>query len=383
MKNPIELTFEQTVTDEGLRRILRLHGTQPTAREIHFDLLGESERPMPAVLDGAVMAKIHYLMMQGRPLRVRGAMSRNALANLHEFQSAWQLWRPERYRRVEIEPDRVVDIARTPSEPRTIAAFSGGVDGAFTALRHARKDLGNASHRLTDVMLVHGFDIPVGRRESFAKAVERVRPLPDELGLNVRLLRTNLRCDADQNWEDSHFAQLSACLHQFSGEFTFALAGSGSPYNRMSIPWGATPATDYLLSGDLLQIRPDGYACSRMDKVAALASHPTAVRTLRVCWQGPDPDRNCGQCEKCMRTRLGLRAAGLENPACFDTPMDIQAISRIRIANHVQHEELRAIVTYARARDLQGEWLERLDRRLRLNPLRKFLGRPWRWLRNR
>ena len=59
----------------------------------------------------------------------------------------------------------------------------------------------------------------------------------------------------------------------------------------------------------------DGARHARFQKVRELASWPTALAALRVCPGNPGNELNCGVCEKCLRTRLELLAAGVEETA--------------------------------------------------------------------
>jgi len=93
-------------------------------------------------------------------------MSRDAVLNLATFQEAWSCWRPDHYKRVDINPTKIVHQT-TYSTSLAIGAFSGGVDSIFTATRHAENSLGNASYGLGSVLLVHGFDVPLDRDDQF------------------------------------------------------------------------------------------------------------------------------------------------------------------------------------------------------------------------
>ena len=145
----------------------------------------------PVTFDGFVFAILLYAMRLGRTLRVHGPMSRSALYNLQDLQAVWSRWRPERYCRITIEPDSIVDLERLKPGRRAIAAFSGGVDGTFTALRHASRAAGTASFNLDSVVMVHGFDVTLDRADDFARLVERTEPLLSSLGLHRRIVRTN------------------------------------------------------------------------------------------------------------------------------------------------------------------------------------------------
>lgn len=367
MPESLEISFTQAEKKEGLRRTLRLHQTGTSGDgdlTFYFDLLGDTDVPTPQVLDGFVLGVMFLAMQQGRTVKVHGKMSRSAIFNLAELQSSWACWRPEKYRRVDILPDEIVDVPAIQPPPRAISAFSGGVDGTFTAIRHMRKQMGNASYPLTDVMLVHGFDVPLGKPEAFGLLLKRIRPLVDELGLGMKLVRTNLREASGQDWEDSFGAQLAACLHNYSHDYNYALIGSGEPYPEVVHPWGSTPDTVYLMSGDQMHLVLDGSAYSRTEKLAEIVRLPTAQRTLKVCWEGADPDRNCGQCEKCLRTKLNFLAVGISHPACFDEGLDIGRIAQIPLSNKVQLAELKSIYRYAQAHHVSADWVDKLKQRI-------------------
>ena len=355
----MRLAVFQEQRAEGTRRRLCLtETTDGRPLDIYFDFVGESF-PEPFVLDGFVNAVIFYAMGSGQDIRVDGRMTRSALLNLATFQEAWCRWRPGVYKPVRIEPQSLVDDPpRAP--PRSIAAFSGGADAIFTALRHA-----GDPYALDSVLLVHGFDVPTDRPDQFGKLVERVRPFLDHLKLRPRIVRTNIAELRFQDWLDSFLAQLSCCLHSFSHEFRFGLTGGGEPYDALVLPWGQNPCTDYLLSGDGFSIVHDGAAFSRTEKIAAIARDPVATKAIKVCWEAPDLSTNCGVCEKCVRTRLNFKAVGIDNPSCFDGELTPQQIRDIRFSNESQRAGFRSILAYAESHALQGDWLEAMHECLR------------------
>lgn len=59
----------------------------------------------------------------------------------------------------------------------------------------------------------------------------------------------------------------------------------------------------------------------RASKISAMRDWDEFLRHLRVCWEGPQKDRNCCACEKCIRNILMFRALGLKLPPCF--PIDV------------------------------------------------------------
>jgi hypothetical protein len=157
---------------------------------------------------------------------------------------------------------------------------------------------------------------------------------------------------------------MAACLHMLSDRFNYGLVGSSEPYDALIIPWCSSPITDYLMSGDRLSIVHDGAAFSRTEKVGFLANHPTACRTLKVCWAGKDQGTNCGVCEKCTRTRLNFLAVGVASPACFQEPLDMARITSIPLQNTTQLSELQTILRYARHKGIVADWVTLLQKRI-------------------
>jgi len=329
--------------------------------KISYKIFGSNLQEQPASMDGFAFAIILHAMKYGKPLRIHGPVTREAMHNLEELQQAWTLWRPDVYHHIDISADKIIDRLPAPGH-RSIAAFSGGLDSTFTVLRHRLKLAGSGSYDVDSVLLVHGFDIGFDNHDYFENAIERSRPFIEKLGLDLRLIQTNSENPLFQDWEDSHGAELACCLHQYADEFQFGLLGSTKPYDGLVLPYGSNPATDHLLSGGGFSIVHDGAGHSRTAKAAALTNYDFAVKQLRVCYQGKLQYRNCGECEKCLRTYLNFLAAGCEQPACFDTLPDRSLLSSIRTHSEAQVAELVSIVNYARKRNINAQWLDDVQR---------------------
>ena len=213
-------------------------------------------------------------------------------------------------------------------------------------------------------MLASSFDVHYDDVGAFDRLCRRTRPILEDCGLSSTVVRTSLRKVIPHNWEHCHAACLAGILQQFAGRFGFGMIGSGKPYNKLILPMGNTPATDYLLSGDGMEIVHEGAGYSRTEKVAHIASYSVVTDRVKVCWEGPQADRNCGHCEKCVRTRLNFLAAGVENPKCFDTPFDLSMIDVVTPRNSRQLDELRAILGHVETHRITGEWVQRLRHRL-------------------
>jgi hypothetical protein len=279
-----------------------------------------------------------------------------------------------------IESDEVVSLSslifqgRLNSSRGAIAAFSGGVDSMFTALRHTDGSLGSASIPITDLLMVHGFDVALDNQGAFDELTKRTERFVKDVGLRRHVVKTNLKTVANQNWEHSFAAQLASVLHQFSDQMQLGVIGSSEPYDSPIPIWGSTPATDYLLSGTGFSIVHDGAGYSRTEKVKLLSKNPSGRRSIKVCWEGINQGRNCGVCEKCIRTKLNFLAVGVTLPECFDQELSEKNIIELKVHNDAQLNELNSILNYVdknQCSDIRFEVLrEHLNKLRQIRPQR-------------
>src|SRR5689334_17805853 len=108
MGNVLHLELDARSSAGSVLREVRLwrHGTAD-AKEISYEIVGGTGPERPPTMDGFVFAVLLHAMRQGEPLRVLGRMSRTALYNIEDLQSFWLLWCPQRYKRIEIQPEEV------------------------------------------------------------------------------------------------------------------------------------------------------------------------------------------------------------------------------------------------------------------------------------
>jgi hypothetical protein len=335
---------------------------------VFYELDRDTAPPRVDNFDGILCAIVLHAMQERRDIRLHGPATSLIVRNLSEFQLAWSCWRPNVYQPVEIDADTFI----TPRVRalRSMSAFSGGLDSTFTLLRNnPRSD--TPRYGVERLVLVHGFDVSLGNPEALQELVDRTEPLRELTQTPQCIVRTNSRELRLQKWEDSCGAELAACLHLFSSEFTHALIGSSDAYDELWLPWGTSPVTDHLLSGGELTIVHDGAAFCRTDKVAFLSEHPIALRTLKVCTDPKHQGRNCSVCEKCVRTQLNLLAAGITSAPCFDRFVDLRGIRHLPIRSDLALAELRSIVKYGEQHRIDEEWFRVLRQRFNRGKDRK------------
>ena len=361
----LEAHFHQETKNTCLVRQFIIEDTVTKERKtVFYELLDTTTYNMPEALDAFLLGTIFYLMRLARPVRVRGNLTRSTVINLQLFQEAWHNMRPDRYRVVDIIPDAIIDL--TPASPvRSLTLFSGGVDSTFTVLQLRRDTKYQTLVALSDVLLVHGFDISLADQRAFDLTTSRIEPFLTTLGLHLKRIRTNAK-DLFEDWENSFGAHMAACLQQ-DGGYRYGFLPSSEPYSSPLYPWGSTPAIDPLLSTDQMSIVHHGAGYSRTEKVEYLLKHPDALPHLRVCWEGREQFKNCGTCEKCVRTQLNFWANGVKTIPCFETPLNEDLILELHIRNQVQFNEYTQILDYASLRGLAAQsWARKLERRLEL-----------------
>lgn len=298
-------------------------------------------------------------MRGGRDIHIDAPVSKSLLDNLEEFQWAFSMWLPQ-LKAVDIFAQSEVTSAPTSPADDAICTFSGGVDASFTAYRHIFKKPGKRHRNLKTAMLVHGFDIPVGNEEAFSKAVASAEKILEGTGVTIATVKTNLKPLLGFSWEQTFVAALAACLHQFSAGHRVALIGSGEPYRDVIYPWGSNPTTNPLLGSDYMQMLTDGQGFTRTQKVGHVAQWPAARDNIRVCWEGPITGRNCGKCEKCIRTLLNFKAVRAPLSKAFASDVTDEQIGRLRVRSKLQMTYLEDVHQIAKANGITESWVAEL-----------------------
>ncbi len=341
-------------------RLERWNGGPPAgASRLWYSLpdLGGGEPAEPA--EPFLLAALVHGMAEGRDLVLHAAASAELLGNLAEFRDAWHRWRPDIYAPISIEADRVTPRRGPRVRGAGVAAsYSGGVDSSFTLWQHAAGLAGHRSRRITHAVFVHGFDIPLADGDSFAAGCRRAEPLLAGLGVRLVPIRTNFREAFPDRWEQAYGPALAACFHQLRPHCGEALLASSRTYDALIFPMGSNVITDPLLSSADLAVIEDGAGLNRCEKISRLAAWPAGVEALRVCWEGERRDRNCGECEKCVRTMYNFLAAGLPVPPCFDRTPTVALLERIRLRSPVLAEEWAQLLLVAQRNGIGAKWVD-------------------------
>ena len=230
---------------------------------------------------------------------------------------------------IELRPDSVIEVGRNPDEPsKAIAALSGGLDSTFTAVRHGLGLAGEATIPIAAIVMVHGFDAPLDRPDQFDAMRRRAEPTIKLVGAPFFIVRTNSKLNS-RTWPQSAIPLTVAALSHLGHMAPIAMVSSGAPYGIPRFSVSHPTAVEALSSGDWLRVVTDGSGFERAEKVEILSQYPAVLPSIKVCWAGDDPGKNCGVCEKCVMTRLNFLAAGIRDAPCFDTPLTLDMIAKL------------------------------------------------------
>jgi hypothetical protein len=309
--------------------------------EIYFETGGEFANAITFSPEAFVSAALTPALWAGEErIAVEGDLCPEFLDNVAVVTKVFQNWFPQISRTMTIEARKRSGAAM--SQRRSAFFFTGGVD-SLAALRANR--LNFPKHHpgsVQDGIIV--FNLEVEDPQAFQYALKTLTTVADDTGITLVPASTNIRALKEdwKFWWTAHMGPaLCAIAHALSGRISSAIIASDYDVANMR-PHGSHPLVDPYFSSFDLKIRYDGTALSRLEKLKLLADWPAGLNNMRVCnkQEQYQPGRfNCGECEKCLRTMLGLIAAGaLEKTSAFPV-RDLtaeQVASRIAIWETVE-----------------------------------------------
>lgn len=191
--------------------------------------------------------------------------------------------------------------------------------------------------------------------------------------LDMDLIRasSNLK-ELPFNWLDTHGMILASGLHLFADSYSAGMIASSSDYSRIQC-WGSNPVTDTLGTSSDFTIVHDGLESSRIGKIRAISEWPEGMELLRVCWAGEDSSKNCGQCEKCIRTILSFRAAGVPPKRSFKNDISLLQILRLRSLEKFQIAPLKVICEHLEKSQTKAMWQKALRLCIWKNTIQLYL----------
>lgn len=370
-------------------RIETPHSALRGLGELWFEVDGSDAEGLSDRSDAFFVAALPLAMSIGERLEVRGRVSPLLARGAREYQWIVNGWWPRQMQIVDIQFDSLEPPADTAAG--VAAVFSGGVDSFYTLLRHRRAEELIPPLALTHALVVNGFDLDVDLDETghFAALREIYEPLLKRLGIELVVMRTNLRkfrlAGLTQGGLYNTFGTSLIASALALGRLLGRVYITGATPYRQLVTDGAHPLTSPLLSTEATVILHDGADATRVEKTTALAGWPETWSRLRVCWnpgwRNIDPASrrvvNCGRCDKCVRTMTTLELLSvLDHYQTFPHHLSRSAIRRSHTGSKALRqfalENLRLAVERGR-RDIAFD--------VRWSLFRSRVGKLVRWLR--
>lgn len=145
--------------------------------------------------------------------------------------------------------------------------------------------------------------------------LERPKRFAEKYGFEFVTCNSNLQNVVEQNHFKSHtYSSMFAvyCLQKLYSVYYYA--SGGYRYNEFRLDDKATICCGSydmlslpLLSTHSLRLYSEGEGMSRMTKLKSVIKYVPSYEYLNVCLK---EEHNCGKCEKCVRTLLGIDALG-------------------------------------------------------------------------
>lgn len=209
---------------------------------------------------------------------------------------------------------RATKTAPSPSAPdRAGCFFTGGVDSLATARHNALAFPPEHPGSFKDAIIIYGLE--VDQPEPFADVLRALSIIAEDARLTLLPVYTNIRA-LDHDWKFWEFewegSVYSAVGHALTRRLTSVSIASTYDIPNMH-HLGSHPLLDPNYGSSELRVLHDGITLSRFEKTKLLLGWEIALQHLRVCNAVGDyrPGTiNCGQCEKCLRTKLALVALG-------------------------------------------------------------------------
>lgn len=309
------ISFETLNTAEHIIKSCTFKSGEQT-EVLYFKFLKKYASELTEMADPWVILCMHKMMRVGGDFCVRGAVSSSLMRNLENYCQCWQMIMPH-YKPINIIPDVEVHDEVKPLENKAIMTFSGGLDASFTLFRHKTGRAGRNTKNIEKAILLFGAgDTPLDRPDEFKLHAENARALCDDMGVEFLTVETNF-CKFDNDWEMEHFNVIVAALYFFEN-YPYKMTASTITVSSVSygtrMPWSSNPITDLMLSSNSACVVSDDVAYDRTMKANVVKDWELATEKMRVCWEGNDKSKNCGKCEKCIRTMLNFIACGVSQP---------------------------------------------------------------------
>jgi hypothetical protein len=252
-----------------------------------------------------------------RRIQVEGALCPALVSNLQGVFMMLNAWYPQDFATPpQIEATRGL-VAALPKGQGAISLMSGGIDSlCLLRANHLHFPTGHPNRIKAVVSVAQNaqpFPTCDAIHKKMAGRLAAIRPVAAEAAVAVIPAIANtwwLNPDGYFYGQKAYSSQLSAVTSLFSQRFHRGYIASSYDAAFTGKPWGSHPQLDAYYSSAHFQMENSGTEMTRLRKVELVADWPVAFQHIRVCQNDNSASKNCGTCEKCIRTMLMLEGLG-------------------------------------------------------------------------
>lgn len=322
------------------------HADSPVSLWVDVDI--EYERLLvDDRLDGFLVWMLPYAMRNGCPIVCEAPVSRRLLYQLNCHLLTMLPTVIEDFKPVQVMADACLEPVY--SEGGVATGWTGGVDCMFTLMKTLSAPI--SGYGLTHLMIMSCGALEAEDNSLLVRSLcEKARNgICRDTGLEIVRIDSNISDLLSEPFiavSDFRIAGSVLCLQKLfstyyvstSVEFrsTGFMADACSYYSMFSLPLLSTEATSFV---------PVGGECCRLEKIKAIADFPLAHRYLHPCiYSG----RNCGRCDKCVRTEIALYTIGKLDD--FGSVFDVEAFHAdkdwymVRLLSLKEHQHCREVI---------------------------------------
>ena len=261
-------------------------------------------------LDAFVVALLPTAMLAGRDIVCEAPLSPKLLYQIRHYLIPSVSLNMEEFHSITISASLATDISQT--EMAVGMGWTGGVDSSFTLMEHLYAE--EPPFRVTHLVIANNGALEGSDNTStLSFMVKKARTgIAREIGLKVVGVNTNFRSFFHEQFVSVIIYRLSAVALALQGMFSVYFLSSTyvnsqfgfDPKDNESYEMFLLP----LLSTEKLTFYSSGGSYSRLQKLKLLSDDPLARKYLHPCIYATRS--NCCQCEKCIKTMVGLYALG-------------------------------------------------------------------------
>ncbi|HTH93045.1 MAG TPA: hypothetical protein VL576_01005 [Candidatus Paceibacterota bacterium] len=265
-------------------------------------------------------------MKLGSNLIIEGEISEQLYKGLHEAMELVFSWN------IGLKKIKIVanSLKKDTYKPAAAASFfSGGVDSFYTYLKNKNNP---AVQKIQYFILANGYDISLRNKNLWERSLATVENVADHEGIELITVESNVRhcIEPILTWDYTHGGCLAALGLALRKEINNVYIASTYTKDQQ-YPNGTHLQLDGLWGTEVINFHHDGTETNRLGKTKYIAHEQIVLENLRVCYLNKRGKFNCGLCDKCNRTMIGLHIAGtLEQSKTFPRSIDLQVVKNLR-----------------------------------------------------